>query len=72
MKSNLGDEHPDTAIVLNNLSRVLAEEGKDEEAIKLFSESLNILKRTLGPDHPYVEKLTEREHSLTKGSSGRS
>lgn len=72
MEAQLGPDHPDTASVINNLSRVLAEEGDEEEAARMFKKSLEVLKRTLGDKHPYVERLSEREISLTKGSKGRS
>ncbi|NQV16642.1 tetratricopeptide repeat protein [bacterium] len=72
MKQQLGETHPDTSSVINNLAYVLAEEGKNEEALKLFSESLKNLKRVLGANHPYVKQLAERGLSPIKSSSRRS
>jgi tetratricopeptide (TPR) repeat protein len=47
----LGGEHPLTAASLNNLARVLWDEGDLAGAQPLFERSLAIRERTLGPDH---------------------
>jgi tetratricopeptide (TPR) repeat protein len=47
----VGPEHPLTAASLNNLARVLWDEGDLAGAQPLFERSLAIRERTLGPDH---------------------
>jgi eukaryotic-like serine/threonine-protein kinase len=50
----LGDDHPRTAIVMNNLARSYQVQGRYDAAEPLLRESLEVRRRTLGPDHPEV------------------
>ncbi len=48
----LGNTHPFTATGYNNLARVYYNQGKYQEAEKLFLRGLQINKKTLGEEHP--------------------
>ena len=48
----LGENHSDTAIILNNLANLYLEKGKYEEAEPLFLQAIEIVKIALPPNHP--------------------
>ena len=48
----LGPEHPDTAASLNNLARLLHDQGDLAGARPLFKRALTIREKALGPEHP--------------------
>jgi hypothetical protein len=48
----LGEEHPDTLTIMNNLAFTFKGQGRNEEAIALMKDCVQILKRVLGPEHP--------------------
>ena len=48
----LGDDHPDTAISLNNLALLYSAQGRYGEAESLYKQALAIVRRVLGEDHP--------------------
>ena len=48
----MGDEHPDTALSLNNLAGLYRVQGKYKQAELLFQCALAIREQQLGPDHP--------------------
>ncbi|CAM9130011.1 unnamed protein product [Ectocarpus sp. 8 AP-2014] len=50
----LGPEHPDVAVALNNRAELLRVQGKYVEAEPLQERALAIREKTLGPDHPAV------------------
>jgi eukaryotic-like serine/threonine-protein kinase len=50
----LGDDHPRTAVALNNLARAYQAQARYDEAEPLLRESLEIRRRALGADHPEV------------------
>jgi CHAT domain-containing protein/tetratricopeptide (TPR) repeat protein len=54
----LGEEHPDTALSLNNLAASYKSLGEHAKAEPLYRQSLEIRKRVLGEEHP------ETVHSL--------
>jgi tetratricopeptide (TPR) repeat protein len=48
----LGSEHPETAISLNNLAKLLREQGRYGEAQPLLERALKIHENVLGRKHP--------------------
>ena len=53
-----GSDHPETALALNNLGRVLAQEGDFAGAKKHAELALKVLREKLGDEHPNT-KITE-------------
>jgi len=51
---NVGPDHPDVAISLNNLALLYYTQGDYAKAEPLYKRSLAIDENALGPDHPYV------------------
>ncbi len=51
-KQQLGDNHPDTAISLNNLAGLYTVQGRYSEAEPLYKQALAIHKQQLGDNHP--------------------
>ena len=51
-KRLLGDDHPDTAVSLNNIGMLYQEMGNREKALEYLEKALDIWKRLLGDDHP--------------------
>ena len=52
VESELGPEHPMTAVFRNNLATVLFDLGRVEEAIDLMRTSLRAIESSLGPESP--------------------
>ena len=50
----LGEEHPDTLIIMNNLGAFYSNQRRFAEAEPLFDKVLEARKRILGPDHQYT------------------
>jgi tetratricopeptide (TPR) repeat protein len=48
----LGKDHPDTALSLNNLAFLYYSQGKYAEAEPLYRRALDITEKALGKDHP--------------------
>jgi tetratricopeptide (TPR) repeat protein len=53
-RQRLGEEHPDVAMILNNLAELYRSQGKYADAEPLFLSALEMRKRLLGAEHPYV------------------
>ncbi|MDC0674297.1 serine/threonine-protein kinase [Nannocystis radixulma] len=53
-EDRLGPDHPDVAMVLNNIGVLEWRAGRAEEAIASLERALDIRVRTLGPDHPEI------------------
>ena len=51
---NVGSDHPDAAMSLNNLEMPYNTRGLYAKAEPLYKRSLAICEKTLGPDHPNV------------------
>ena len=51
-KATIGEEHPEYAILLNNLATLLQETGKPEDARETFAKAVEIGEKALGKDHP--------------------
>jgi tetratricopeptide (TPR) repeat protein len=47
----LGPEHPDTAMSLDKLARLLQDQGDLEGACPMFERALTIREKSLGPEH---------------------
>ena len=48
----LGEEHPNTATIYNNLAMVYNDRGEYEKAEELYEKSLRISEKVLGEEHP--------------------
>jgi Tetratricopeptide repeat len=59
----LGQEHPSTLTSMNNLAWTLKSQGCDREALELITESVRLLTKKLGVNHPNTKASTE---TLTK------
>jgi eukaryotic-like serine/threonine-protein kinase len=51
-RAALGDEHPDTARMMNGLGLLHSSQGRLDEAEPLYRQAHQISQRLLGPDHP--------------------
>ena len=60
MRESAGREHPDTLTSMNNLARVLSEQGKYEQAEEMHQQTLRLMEITLGKEHPHT--LTSRNN----------
>lgn len=49
-----GAEHGDVGAVYNNMANVLVRQGKNEEAVAMYQQALEIWVKALGPDHEKV------------------
>jgi tetratricopeptide (TPR) repeat protein len=54
------------AATLTNLAGVYQAQGNYAEAESLYQQALAIVKKTLGPDHPYVATVLENISELYK------
>jgi hypothetical protein len=52
MKEKLGEDHPNTLTIMNNLAFTLKQTGRGTEAVRLMEECMQLRKRILGLDHP--------------------
>ncbi|MCB9850195.1 MAG: serine/threonine protein kinase [Phycisphaerales bacterium] len=52
LRERLGDEHPNTLLILNNLGGFLAAQGRFDEAREIAQKVLATQERTLGANHP--------------------
>jgi hypothetical protein len=50
----LGREHPHTLLSMNNLALTWKHRGRDNEALELMKNCLQLQKQRLGPDHPHT------------------
>ncbi|MBW2368638.1 MAG: tetratricopeptide repeat protein, partial [Deltaproteobacteria bacterium] len=55
----LGPDHPDVAMILNNLASLYVNQGRYTQAELLYKRALSIYEKTLGPDHPDVATSLE-------------
>jgi hypothetical protein len=64
-----GEEHPDTALVLNNLGALLVQQGSYDEAQTLHERALAIREKVLGPEHTdTAQSLNDLEAVMNFGS----
>jgi len=52
-KRTLGEEHPFTLLLMNNLARIYNDLGRKQEAVELEEKVLRARKRILGEEHPF-------------------
>ena len=64
----LGTEHPSTLQTYENLSKVLAENGDRDEAIKYLSRALNGYSKVLGPTHARTKQARDALKTLQNGA----
>ena len=69
-KRQLGNDHPDVALSLNNLAILYSSQGRYNDAEPLYLQSLDIYKRQLGNDHPHVA-LSLNNLALLYSSQGK-
>jgi len=50
----LKEDHSNTAVIMGNVASVLNDQGKLDEAMKLYPKALDIERNALGEDHPSV------------------
>ena len=50
----LGPDHPEVALLLNNLALLYQVQGRYADAVPLYKRALAIREKALGPDHPDV------------------
>jgi len=61
---NVGWQHPDVAISLNNLATLYTDLGNYAEAEPLYKRAMAIREKALGPDHPNVANVLENPAGL--------
>ena len=54
-RRTLGDEHPDTLDTLFNLALLLWDKGNTAEALNLFRQELDAVRRVRGEAHPSTQ-----------------
>ena len=54
MDRTLGSEHPDIALILNNLAELYEEQNRYVEAGMLYRRALGIFEKAFGTEHPFV------------------
>ena len=60
----LGADHPDTANSLNSLAALYFVQGRYAEAEPLFKETLEIMERVLGVEHPNTKVARDNYQRL--------
>ena len=53
-EKNVGPDHPDVAMSLNNLAELYRTQGQYVQAEPLYKRALAIYEKAFGPDHPNV------------------
>jgi tetratricopeptide (TPR) repeat protein len=69
-RAQMGDDHPFTAMIRNNLGCHLRRTDELDEAYSLTLDAVADLRRLLGPDHPAVA-IAALNHANCAGDSGR-
>ena len=55
----LGKDHPDTALMYNNMAEVYKEQGEYEKALEYYEKALTVFMAKLGANHPYTQNTQE-------------
>ena len=58
-EENVGPDHPDVAVSVNNLALLYKTQGHYAQAESLYKPALEIKEQALGPDHPSVATSLE-------------
>ena len=64
--ANIGPEHPNVALSLNNLAGLYHDLGNYAEAEPLYRRALTIVEKALGPEHPNVATTLENYAALLR------
>jgi hypothetical protein len=67
-----GEDHPEIATDLNNLSLLYKSQGKYSAAEPLCLRSLEIMERQLGVDHPTTKTIHDNLQFLREAMAGES
>ena len=51
-RKKLGSNHPNTAVILNNIGAVYSSKGEHDKAIEYYQQALSIRRNKLGGNHP--------------------
>ena len=70
-RKTLGPEHPEVAISLNNLGKLLRSQGRLDEAEPLFRQSLEIRRKALRPEHAEVGSSLNNPSMLLQAAEKR-
>jgi tetratricopeptide (TPR) repeat protein len=65
-EKQLGAEHPDTALSLNNLAGLYHVQGKYEEAEPLYKRALTVYEQRLGAEHPNTQTIRRNYVALLR------
>jgi tetratricopeptide (TPR) repeat protein len=57
MRERLGEQHPHTATILNDLARLYQAQGRYDEAEPLYQQALAIMRERLGEQHPHTATI---------------
>ena len=68
-RTQYGDNHPDVASTMINLSGIIRQRGSGAEALKLAEDAVAIRRRTLGPKHPDVARALTTVAVLTDNAA---
>ena len=58
-ETTMGADHPQVALVLNNLADLYRGQNRCDEAEALYQKALKISEKKLGPEHPQVGLILE-------------
>ena len=65
-----GAEHPQVAVVINNLAVLCSSQGNRDEAKKLYRQALSIYEKTCGGDHPNAVACRENLEAVLEKEKG--
>jgi acetyl-CoA synthetase len=65
-QKSLGDEHPDVAVILNNMAELYHSQGRYSEAEKKYKRVLKILQKIHGPQHLQLVTVLENYANMLK------
>jgi hypothetical protein len=69
-EKSFGQDHPDVAIDLNNLARLLQATNRLSEAEPLMRRALAIFTKSLGEDHPRTQMAQRNLDILLEAMAG--
>ena len=70
-KRVLGEDHPDTLALLNNLAFLFESMGEYDRALPIYEDCLAKQKRVLGEDHPHTKGTQSSRDACFKKLSER-
>lgn len=66
-EKELGPDHVDVAASLNNIAVLLKTSGQFEEAEEMYTRSIAIKEKALGPNHPQVSFQCDPTQCMQQG-----